>query len=126
MKNSKPSKALGPDNLAPIHLKHLSYFSISILKLFNNIVNTYTIPTSWKTAKIISILIPKKTLINTHPIDQYHFYLPSQKHSNQILLILYPWERRFTESPSIIRASPPPPLGFDHKDSGSNAVGTVM
>ena len=58
---SKPSKALGPDHLAPIHLKHLSYYTIDrITKLYNNIINHNIIPNSWKTAKVIPVLKPNK------------------------------------------------------------------
>ena len=59
--NSKPSKALGPDHLVPIHLKHLSYYTIKRLtKLFNKIINQNIIPNAWKTAKILPILQPNK------------------------------------------------------------------
>ena len=61
IKDSKPSKALGPDHLAPIHIKHLSHFSVSVItKLFNNIINSNIIPNTWKTAKVIPILKPNK------------------------------------------------------------------
>ena len=61
IKNSKPSKALGPDHISPIHIKHLSYHTISIItKLFNQIINSNIIPSSWKTAKIIPIIKPNK------------------------------------------------------------------
>ena len=61
IKNAKSSKATGPDNIAPIHMKHLSYHSISIItQLYNKIINTNIIPTTWKIAKIIPILKPNK------------------------------------------------------------------
>ena len=61
IKSSKPSKALGPDNIAPIHIKNLSYYTIIIItNLFNKIVNSNIIPISWKTAKIIPVLKPNK------------------------------------------------------------------
>ena len=57
----KPFKSTGPDNLAPIHLKHLSRNATAkITKLFNRIINANIIPISWKTARIIPILKPNK------------------------------------------------------------------
>ena len=57
----EPSKALGPNNLTPIHIENLSYYSSSVItKLFINIVNSNIMPISWKTTKNIPILKPNK------------------------------------------------------------------
>lgn len=60
-KKIKTSKAMGPDNLSPIILKHLGTKGITfITKLLNLSLQTLTIPYSWKTARIIPILKPEK------------------------------------------------------------------
>ena len=61
IKKSKNSKALGPDEISPIMLKHLGPHGIKHLtNLFNNVVNTATIPYLWKIARIIPLLKPGK------------------------------------------------------------------
>ena len=59
IKRSKNSKALGPDIIAPIMLKHLGPADLSFLTdLFNNVVNQAIIPPPWKVGRIIPILKP--------------------------------------------------------------------
>ena len=71
IKESKNSKALGPDNISPIMLKHLGKSGIKYLtNIFNKSVNTAIIPTVWKTARIIPLLKPSK------PSDQGPSYRP--------------------------------------------------
>ena len=61
IKQSKNSKALGPDNIAPIMLKHLGPAALSYLtNLFNNVVNQAIIPPPWKVGRVIPILKPNK------------------------------------------------------------------
>ena len=61
IKRSKNSKALGPDNIAPIMLKYLGPAALSFLTdLFNNVVNQAIIPPPWKVGRIIPILKPNK------------------------------------------------------------------
>ena len=61
IKKSKSSKALGPDELSPVMLKHLGPKGIAYLtKIFNAVVNTANIPHIWKIGKIIPLLTPKK------------------------------------------------------------------
>ena len=58
---SKNSKALGPDDISPIMLKHLGPKGIHFLtEIYNNCVNTSTIPSLWKTGRIIPLLKPGK------------------------------------------------------------------
>jgi hypothetical protein len=58
---SKNSKALGPDDISPIMLKHLGPKGIRFLtEIYNNCVNTSTIPSLWKTGRIIPLLKPGK------------------------------------------------------------------
>ena len=71
IKKSKSSKALGPDGLSPIMLKHLGPNGIRYLTaIFNISVNKSKIPCAWKTGKIIPLLKPGK------PADQGTSYRP--------------------------------------------------
>ena len=61
LQSTKPSKALGPDELSPLMLKHLgpkahSYFA----GMFQASLNTGAIPSIWKKARIIPLLKPGK------------------------------------------------------------------
>ncbi|MCP3662419.1 MAG: hypothetical protein GY696_07990 [Gammaproteobacteria bacterium] len=61
IKKAKSSKALGPDGLSPIMLKHLGPHGIEYLtNIFNFCIKNSKIPTIWKTAKIIPLLKPGK------------------------------------------------------------------
>ncbi|KAI5753538.1 hypothetical protein M8J77_001119 [Diaphorina citri] len=61
IKKTKNSKALGPDNISPLMLKHIGQKGTEFLtKLLNLSLQTLTIPNSWKTARIIPILKPGK------------------------------------------------------------------
>ena len=61
IRKSKNSKALGPDGISPIMLKHLGKSGIRYLtNIINNSVNTAIIPNHWKTARIIPLLKPNK------------------------------------------------------------------
>ena len=71
IKVSKSSKAVGPDGISPIMLKHLGSNGMDFLaKLFNTTINTAIIPSIWKTGKIIPLLKPGK------PIDEGKSYRP--------------------------------------------------
>ncbi len=61
IKRAKNSKAIGPDGLSPVMLKHLGPNGIKFLtSLFNLILSTAKTPGKWKTAKIITLLKPGK------------------------------------------------------------------
>ena len=63
IKASKSSKAMGPDDISPIMLKHLGDKGINFLTgIYNVTINTAIIPTIWKTGKIIPLLKPKKQI----------------------------------------------------------------
>ena len=71
IKKAKSSKALGPDGLSPIMLKHLGPNGIKYLtNIFNVCIKTSKVPTIWKTAKIIPLLKPGK------PADKGPSYRP--------------------------------------------------
>ena len=61
IKKTKNSKALGPDEISPLMLKHLGPNGIRFLThIYNECVNTATIPALWKTGRIIPLLKPGK------------------------------------------------------------------
>jgi hypothetical protein len=61
IKRAKNSKAIGPDGLSPIMLKHLGPHGIKFLTdIFNLVLSTAHTPGKWKTAKIITLLKPGK------------------------------------------------------------------
>ncbi|GAB0099134.1 hypothetical protein DMENIID0001_149740 [Sergentomyia squamirostris] len=61
IKRMKPSKALGPDELSPIMLKHLGPLGINYLtSILNTSLSTLTVPDAWKRARVIPILKPGK------------------------------------------------------------------
>ena len=71
IRSTKNSKAFGPDNIAPIMLKHLGPISIAyITRVMNLSMSTLSIPNLWKIIRIIPILKPKKSS------DQSRSYSP--------------------------------------------------
>lgn len=61
IRENNPSKATGPDEISPIHLKHLGNTALKLLtKCFNIAINSNTIPHMWKLAKLIPIIKPNK------------------------------------------------------------------
>ncbi len=71
IKKSKNSKALGPDGLSPVMLKNLGPNALKFLtNIYNRCLETTTIPSIWKTGRIIPILKPGK------PADAGSSYRP--------------------------------------------------
>ena len=61
IKKSKSSKALGPDGISPIMIKHLGPNGIKVLtNIYNLSVNNSHIPSVWKTGRIIPLIKPGK------------------------------------------------------------------
>ena len=61
IKRSKASKALGPDQISNVHLKHLGPIGIEYLtKIYNLSLETCEIPTLWKSSIVIPLLKPGK------------------------------------------------------------------
>ena len=61
--DSKTNNSTGPDNINIQHLKHLGSAAINYLtKIYNIALNTNTIPSIWKLAKIIPIHKPNKPI----------------------------------------------------------------
>ena len=61
IKQAKASRALGPDGISNVHLKHLGPHGISYLtELFNISTSQCLIPQIWKTSTIVPLLKPGK------------------------------------------------------------------
>ena len=61
IKSAKASKALGPEHISKVHLKHLGPNGIKYLTdIFNLSINTSNIPAIWKSSTIIPLLKPNK------------------------------------------------------------------
>ncbi len=61
IKKSKNSKALGPDGLSPIMLKHLGLNALTFLtQIYNLCLKTSIVPSIWKQGRIIPLLKPGK------------------------------------------------------------------
>ena len=59
IKKAKNLKALGPDKISTVMLKHLGNTGLKILiNLHNNIFNQAIIPATWKVRRIILLLKP--------------------------------------------------------------------
>ena len=71
IKKAKASKALGPDKISTLHLKHLGDSGITYLTtIFNLSLKHSALPAIWKTSVIIPLLKPKK------PADESTSYRP--------------------------------------------------
>ena len=61
IKNTKNSKAIGPDGISPLMLKHLGPQTLNYLTdLFNDVLTSGVTPPLWKTGRIIPLLKPGK------------------------------------------------------------------
>ena len=57
IRDSKKSKALGPDKIAPIHLHHIGPIALTYLtELLNKSLRSSTIPNIWKIRRVIHLL----------------------------------------------------------------------
>ena len=70
-KATRSSMALGPDQLAPVYLKHLGPLGIRFLtETINLSLSTYKIPERWKVGRVMPLLKPNK------PADVAKSYRP--------------------------------------------------
>ena len=61
LQKTSNKKSLGPDKIAPIHLKHLGPRATeAITTLFNNVLNKNIIPHTWKLARLAPVHKPNK------------------------------------------------------------------
>ena len=89
VKASNNSKALGPDLIAPIHLKKLGVHGYSYLaNIFNASLSTCKIPTVWKTGKVIPIAKPGKPVSDSASYRPISLLSPAAKILESLLLPL--------------------------------------
>ena len=87
IKRSKNSSALGPDGLAPLHLKHLGPAALSYLtELFNLSVADNNIPAIWKNAVVLPVLKPGKSPSEGVSYRPISLLCPSSKILERLLL----------------------------------------
>ena len=87
IRQSKNSKALGPDEISPIMLKHLGDHGAAYLtKLFNATVNSAIIPANWKTGKIIPLLKPNKSIDESKSYRPISLLSPAAKILEKLIL----------------------------------------
>ncbi|KAI5755231.1 hypothetical protein M8J77_015233 [Diaphorina citri] len=87
IKKVRPSKAIGPDGISAIMIKHLGPKSTEYLtKLFNLSLKTLAIPDIWKTARIIPLLKPGKDANDSKSFRPISLLSPVAKLLESILL----------------------------------------
>ena len=87
IKKSKNSKAIGPDKISNLHLKHLGPKGIAYLtKIFNLSIKTSQIPSIWKTSLIIPLLKPGKDAKESKSYRPVSLLCPSIKILERLLL----------------------------------------
>ena len=86
IRKSKNSKAMGPDNISPIMLKHLGPNGIRFLtNIYNNSLSQTIIPSAWKIARIIPLLKPKKDISQGDSYRPISLLSPAAKIFEKIL-----------------------------------------
>ena len=98
IRKSKSSKALGPDDISPIMLKHLGPIALDYLaNLFTQSTNQAIVPPLWKVGRIIPLLKPGK------PADQGPSFRPisllSPLAKTLEAIVLVPLNESFTPAP---------------------------
>ena len=87
IKKARPSKALGPDKISTLHLKHLGPLGVRYLTdLFNISAKTSQIPAIWKTSTIIPLLKPNKPADTSTSYRPVSLLCPSIKIFERLLL----------------------------------------
>ena len=87
IKACKSSKAIGPDGLSNVHLKHLGPKAITYLtKIFNLSLAQCTIPDIWKTSIIIPLLKPGKPSNDSNSYRPVSLLCPAIKIFERLLL----------------------------------------
>ena len=87
IKSSKASKALGPDQLSPLHLKHLGEKGVIFLThLFNLSLSNSKIPAIWKTSTIVPLLKPGKPAQESSSFRPVSLLCPAIKVLERVLL----------------------------------------
>ena len=87
IKKAKASKALGPDKISNLHLKHIGPLGIKYLtNLFNISIQTSSIPAIWKTSTIIPLLKPGKPSDDSTSYRPVSLLCPSIKILERLIL----------------------------------------
>ena len=87
IKKSKASKAIGPDKISNIHLKHLGIAGITFLtKIFNLSLKTCEIPDIWKSSIIIPLPKPGKDHSESTAYRPVSLLCPAIKVMERLLL----------------------------------------
>ena len=81
IKSSKASKALGPNQLSPLHLKHQGRKGITFLtQLFNLSVTSSKVPSIWKMSTIAPLLKPNRPAQESSSSARCHFSTQPSKY----------------------------------------------
>ena len=87
IKRSKASKAVGPDGISNLHLKHLGPAGIAYLtKIFNLSAATAKIPQIWKNSIVVPLLKPGKAAELSNSYRPVSLLCPSIKIFERLLL----------------------------------------
>ena len=87
IKASKASKAIGPDGISPLELKKLGPNAIKFLThTIRQSVNKAIIPKTWKTGRIIPLLMPKKPADSSKAYRPISLLSPAAKILEKIIL----------------------------------------
>ena len=87
IKKSKNSRALGPDNISMLYLKHLGPAAISHLThILNLYLATCEIPAIWKTSTILPLLKPGKSSADSGSYRPISLLCPAVKVLERLLL----------------------------------------
>ena len=87
IKAAKASKALGPDKISTLHLKHLGEKGIEYLTtIFNISLQTSSIPAIWKSSTIIPLLKPGKPANESSSYRPVSLLCPGIKILERVLL----------------------------------------
>ena len=87
VKQLKASKALGPDKISNLHLKHLGPLALGYLtKIFDLSIATSQIPDIWKSSTIIPLLKPNKPAEESSSYRPVSLLCPGIKLMERLLL----------------------------------------
>jgi hypothetical protein len=87
IKKSKASKAIGPDKISNLHLKHLGKEGVAYLtKIFNLSIKFSQIPAIWKSSIIIPLLKPGKDPTDSKSFRPVSILCPSIKILERLVL----------------------------------------
>ena len=87
IKRCKPSKAIGPDGISSLHVKHLGPYGIRYLtQIFNLSVRKCKIPSIWKSSIIVPLLKPGKPANDSKSYRPVSLLCPAIKILERLLL----------------------------------------